>query len=279
MTSQINPLNIDGNYPVAGVPNNTQGFRDNFTNTQTNFEYAADEITELQNKALLKSALTGGVLDNNMNDGLIYAVQLSDVSWKEVQQTATSGSITLDYSAGNYQAIPSAAGAIVLGFSNWPAAGTVGSLNFAIVVSNTAYTLTLPAAVSVGLSNIDGISPGSIGVSNTITFAATGTYIFKFETADAGSTISIESTIRPTNKVTGSVNARSTTAIPAGGTAGAGYTFSSTANFGVFFGAGVPTLTAAKGSLYLRSDGSTTNDRMYVNTNGGTIWTAVITAT
>lgn len=68
------------------------------------------------------------------------------------------------------------------------------------------------------------------------------------------------------------------TAIPAGGTAGLGYKVSSTANFGVFFGSGAPTLSAAKGSLYLRSDGSTTNDRAYINTDGGTTWTALTTA-
>lgn len=67
-------------------------------------------------------------------------------------------------------------------------------------------------------------------------------------------------------------------AIPAGGTAGVGLRFSATANFGVFFGSGAPSLAAAKGSLYLRSDGSTTNDRMYVNTDGSTTWTAVTTA-
>lgn len=64
----------------------------------------------------------------------------------------------------------------------------------------------------------------------------------------------------------------------AGGTTGTGLKFANFANFGVFFGSGVPTLTAAKGSLYLRSDGTTTNDRMYVNTNGSTTWTAVNTA-
>ncbi len=74
------------------------------------------------------------------------------------------------------------------------------------------------------------------------------------------------------------LTSNSTIAIPAGGTAGAGLMVSSTANFGVFFGSGAPTLSAAKGSLYLRSDGSTTNDRMYVNTNGSTTWTAVTTA-
>lgn len=68
------------------------------------------------------------------------------------------------------------------------------------------------------------------------------------------------------------------TAIPAGGTAGTGYAFSSTANFGMFFGSGAPTLAAAKGSLYLRSDGSTTNDRAYINSDGNTTWTALTTA-
>ena len=77
---------------------------------------------------------------------------------------------------------------------------------------------------------------------------------------------------------TGRVAAFSATAIPAGGTAGAGLRVSSTSNFGVFFGSGAPTLSAAQGSLYLRSDGSSTSNRMYVNTDGSTTWTAVTTA-
>jgi hypothetical protein len=52
----------------------------------------------------------------------------------------------------------------------------------------------------------------------------------------------------------------------------------STAGLGVYAGADAPTVSAAKGSLYLRTNGSTTNDRMYVNTDGGTTWTAVTTA-
>lgn len=76
----------------------------------------------------------------------------------------------------------------------------------------------------------------------------------------------------------GPIAAMDATAIPAGGTAGKGLLVSSTANFGVFFGSGAPSLSAAKGSLYLRSDGSTTNDRAYINTNGSTTWTALTTA-
>lgn len=62
------------------------------------------------------------------------------------------------------------------------------------------------------------------------------------------------------------------TAIPAGGTTGTGFTFSSTGNFGIFFGSGAPTLSGARGSLYLRSDGTTNQQRLYINTDGGTGW-------
>lgn len=75
----------------------------------------------------------------------------------------------------------------------------------------------------------------------------------------------------------GTLRAASLTAIPAGGSTATGLTSTSTANFGIFFGAGVPTLSAAKGSLYLRSDGTTTNDRAYINTDGATTWTALTT--
>ena len=47
--------------------------------------------------------------------------------------------------------------------------------------------------------------------------------------------------------------------------------------FGIYVGSGAPTVSAAQGSLYLRSDGSSNVTRMYVNTNGSTTWTAVNT--
>ena len=73
-----------------------------------------------------------------------------------------------------------------------------------------------------------------------------------------------------------SVTAWSGTAIPAGGTTGTCILISSTANFGICFGSNAPTLSAAKGSIYLRSDG-TQNNRLYINTDGGTTWTAFAT--
>jgi len=184
MTSQINPNNIDGQYPVAGQPNNTQGFRDNFTNIKTNFQTAATEITDLENKGVFKAALTGTTLDNNMADNLIYAVKLNDVSYTYLQQTATAGAIAIDYSAAQYQLVAPTAN-VSLSFSNWPVSGVEGVIYVDVVVTNTAYTVTLPSAVSLGTTGIQGY------VANVITFGATGTYRFAFSTVDSGTTIAI----------------------------------------------------------------------------------------
>ncbi len=43
-------------------------------------------------------------------------------------------------------------------------------------------------------------------------------------------------------------------------------------------GTGAPTYSAPKGSLYVRTDGSSTSTRIYVNTDGATTWTNVTTA-
>ena len=195
MTSQITPNNIDGTYPVAGQPNNTQGFRDNFTNIKTNFQTAKNEITDLENNGIFKAALTGTTLDNNMADNLIYAVKLQDVSYTYLQQTATAGAIAIDYAAGQYQLI-APTGNVSLSFTNFPASGSEGVVYVDFVVTNTAYTVTLPSAVSVGTSGIQGYS------SNVITFGATGTYRFGFSTVNSGTTIAIYDLNRPLTNYT-----------------------------------------------------------------------------
>ena len=189
MTSQINPNDIDGAYPVAGQDNDSQGFRDNFTNTSTNFQYAADEITDLQNNAVLKAALTGTTLDNNMNGSLLYNFEASQVAGTVNPLGTTSGTVTLDWTNGSYQTLTTS-GSVVLGFTNFPASGVSASIVLRITVSSTAYTLTLPAAVSIGTSNLQGYA------SNVITFSTTGTYIFEFTTVNGGSAISVVDLIR-----------------------------------------------------------------------------------
>lgn len=75
----------------------------------------------------------------------------------------------------------------------------------------------------------------------------------------------------------GVVNVSASTATPAGGSTSARLLFGTTSGFGIYYGSGAPTVSAAQGSLYLRSDGSSTSTRLYINTNGSTTWTAVTT--
>ena len=186
MTSAINPNNIDGAYPVAGQDNNSQGFRDNFTNTKTNFEYAADEITDLQNKVVLKAALTGTTLNNNMQGSVLSNAQLQNMSETVVSLGTVSGTTTINYSLGSYQTLTTN-GAVSLGFSNFPAAGSAASVTVQVTVLSTGHTLTFPSAVSINTRGIQGLNTST----NVLTFAATGVYSFNFTTSNGGSSISI----------------------------------------------------------------------------------------
>jgi hypothetical protein len=189
MTSSINPNNIDGTYPVAGQDNNSQGFRDNFTATKTNFTYASSEITDLQNKAVLKSALTGTTLNNNMGGSLLIDAQLQDMSETRVALgTVTTGNTaTVDYSAGPYYTFNTSgsAGTISLAFTNFSSSGTTSRARVQANVANVLHTLTLPTAVNVNNTGVQGLS------NNVITFGSTGVYEFEFETNNGGGNISI----------------------------------------------------------------------------------------
>jgi len=191
MASNINPQNIDGAYPVAGQDNDSQGFRDNFTNTRTNFAFAAAEITDLQNKAVLKAALDGTVLNNDMGGSILSNAQLQDMSETRVALGTVSGAQTINYAAGPYYTLTTS-GSVSIAFTNFPPAGQLGRVRLQITVASTAHTLTLPAAVTVNTLGLTGLdSPGS----SVIYFPATGTYEYEFETNDGGSTITIISSL------------------------------------------------------------------------------------
>jgi len=199
MASNINPNNIDTTYPVAGQDNDSQGFRDNFTNIKTNFEAAETEIDDLQAKVIVKSALTGTSLDNDMAGNPIENVRLQGTRFTRVALgTVSGGTATIDFSAGHYHTFTTGASAS-LSFSNIPAAGTEVWWNVRVTIASTAHTLTLPAAVGTGaaLASIDGIQGIS---SNVITFNETGTFEFEFRTDDGGSTIFVNELTRPRNR-------------------------------------------------------------------------------
>ena len=214
MTSQINPNNINGSYPVAGQDNSSQGFRDNFTNTRTNFQFAAAEISDLQAKALLKAPLTGtSVVNNDLNGSRLVNGTLQDMGLVAVDLQTISGPVTIDYSQGSYQYNTTTSGSVTLNFINFPSSSVTvdpaGSLTLRLTITSVAHTVTLSNLVLseaitydvTSLTGIQGLVQGGIN-GPVITFAQTGTYELRFTSTNGGSTIIVEDITRPRNYYT-----------------------------------------------------------------------------
>lgn len=161
------------------------------------------------------------------------------------------------------------------------AAATAGAPALAAVGSDTNITLEIRAKGTGGtfFQSGGGTQFRVINIASAVNHiqAAGGatTAAPRLEAVGSDTNIDVRLTPKGTGQVisAASLRAHAGTAVPAGGTAGAGLLVSSTSNLGVFFGSGAPTLSAAQGSLYLRTDGSSTSTRLYVNTNGTTGWT------
>lgn len=108
------------------------------------------------------------------------------------------------------------------------------------------------------------------GVDITTTGTVTAGAISTTGTLSSGA-----QTITGANAATGVVTGVSGTAATAGGVKAFGL---GSGTVGIAWGSGVPTLSAGQGSLYLRTDGSSTSTRLYVNSDGATTWVAVTTA-
>jgi hypothetical protein len=187
MTSQIDPNTIDNEYPVAGQDNSTQGFRDNFSFIKVNFAAAKNEITDLQNKVLLKSALSGESLDNNLNGALLYGAKIQNFYATQLNLGSVSGAVSINYAAGHYQILEIDT-SVTVSFTNFP--GNNSAWIVLRVTADAGDTLTLPS--SVGAAGSAQSLQGIQGVSGqTITFSESGSYEFEFRTVDNGATIYI----------------------------------------------------------------------------------------
>jgi hypothetical protein len=191
MTSQVNPNNIDGTYPVAGQDNDSQGFRDNFTNIRNNFTFTKAEIEDLQNKAVLKSALLNTVLSNDFAGNAVVNPALT--SWRETYNNigSVSGSVTINFTNGNFQKI-TMSGATTLTFS-FPSNSTNQYASIKLWVSNPSASYTLAFPNSLTLGDTDTIAGFS---GNTVTFSSdeisnSTDYFFEVFTVDGGTTLGI----------------------------------------------------------------------------------------
>lgn len=158
-------------------------------------------------------------------------------------------------------------------------ATTINKLTFTQPATGATVTIlngkTLTANNTLTLAGTDG---------TTMTFPGTSATLAR---TDAGQTFTGNQVINGT--LTGETNAfikgyvqvNSDDATPAGGNASLGIFLGSDA-IGIYWGSGAPSHAAPKGSMYMRTDGSGTSDRIYVCKTGAVAdvgsWTAMTTA-
>lgn len=191
--SNINPNNIDGQYPIAGQDNDSQGFRDNFTNIKNNLNFAKLELEDLQAKVLLKQPLAGTSLNNDVDGAEIAGVKTLRFRESSFNIVATDGAITVDWRNGQFQYLgPTTGNVTSLTLIGWPSAPQYAKLRLFVDVDVAGRTLTLSSAGVVyhGLSGVQG-SDGTI-----ITFSSAGRYLFEFSSDDEGDNVFVEDVLR-----------------------------------------------------------------------------------
>lgn len=208
MTSQVNPNNIDGTFPIAGQDNNSQGFRDNFTNTKNNFQAIYNEITDLQSKAVLKSALINTTLNNDLSGAEILNATLMSYGEAYYNGGALSGAQSIDFTNGNFQRLQ-LGGAVTLSFTNWPAAGIAGKMILQIRIETAGvsggYTLTFPATTTLGF-------PSQLAGSSAlvVTYPQAGDYFYEIISTDNGASFFVRELSRAPNNVQGDLSVTGT---------------------------------------------------------------------
>lgn len=193
--SQINTNGINVNYPVPGVNNNSQGFRDNFAAIKNNINTASTEITDLQNNVVVKSALANTIVNNDMANTLISnALTRSFRASTYNLGNNISNSLVINASLGDVQ-YGTISGNTTIQFAGWAPSGTQSNVQLQLNVSNSQAVISLPTQVTIagtyGVKTIENYS--NVGGVPTLTVPyGVDQLAFRLSTLDCGNNITIE---------------------------------------------------------------------------------------
>jgi hypothetical protein len=199
--SQINTNGINTNYPEPGTNNSSQGFRDNFSQIRTNLDTASNEITDLQNKVVVKTALDGTVLNNDMANTLISNASTSGFRATTYNLgNALSGTVLVDVNRADVQ-YGAVTGNLTLQFGGWAPTNTESNVVLRLAVANVDATISLPNA-AVSANNNFGVTvlENYQDINGTATLTAPSNVSileYTFSTLDCGNTVSVSPNNRP----------------------------------------------------------------------------------
>jgi|TARA_B110000977_G_scaffold47983_1_gene65205 hypothetical protein len=173
---------IDEAYPVAGVDNDTQGFRDNFNTIKAALTVAKTELSDFKNHGVRKD------VSNTFASTAIVDASLDTCTSKYLNKGSNEPYITnaiVNFSEGDYQRIVCGAD-INIEIDGWPATGRYAELSLQIHSDeNTVRNITFTAA--------NGSLKKSANFPSNVTIATLANpIIIKFWTHDSGATVFTE---------------------------------------------------------------------------------------
>jgi hypothetical protein len=132
MASNINYVNIDATFPLAGRDNDSQGFRDNFNYIKNSLMEAKSEITDIQDNGVRidQSNDFGG---NESTDGQnIVGANFLKCSEEYYNGDTTMSNVYVDYRNGSYQSFQLIGSNIMLTLDKFPVDGKAGKMRLHI---------------------------------------------------------------------------------------------------------------------------------------------------
>jgi len=189
MASNIISGTIDGAYPVAGVDNDTQGFRDNFTIIKTGLATAASEITSLQNN-------TAKLNESNDFNGSIISdanLTLNTEKYHNIGTVVTGQNIS--FLNGHYQSLginlSEGVGTINFALADWPERDHVAKMTVIMTGNDTAKTVTFTVEGG-GTIKYNSSYPRVDGVATVTVDSSENPIVIDFWTYNQGNTVYAE---------------------------------------------------------------------------------------
>lgn len=184
MASTIISGTIDGTYPVAGVDNDTQGFRDNFTIIKTGLATAASEITTLQSTTA-KLNVSNDFLGTDVTNANL---SLNTEKYHNIG-TVTTG-MNISFLNGPYQSMVINLGegtsTINFALADWPDRDHVAKMTVQMLGNDTAKTVTFTVDGG-GTIKYNNTFPGTLTVDSSA-----NPLIIDFWTYNQGTTVYAE---------------------------------------------------------------------------------------
>jgi len=177
--SNINTSRINELFPIAGQNNDSQGFRDNFSNIKVALGNAKLEINSLQNRSVVLGPIGNETVTNDFNYTLATRPQLKSPSYTFKDLGLKQGTVGVVYTDGSVQKI-TVVNNIELDFTGFPPTGQYGSLIIWFSVANSSHRVQLPVRMAYGIKGNQQV------VNNQLIFPDTGDFLVEFASSDNG---------------------------------------------------------------------------------------------